>query len=594
MKKPVPFLSLLLLLSCFFSACKQDPVGPTDRKTVSGIVVDEFDSPLSGIKVTMHGEQEFTDDNGFFELSNVEVPEKRGVVTASGDGYFTGVQGFVPSSEKEIFVKIKLDRLEVTASLDAATGGVAELPNGAGVEIPASGIRTANGGTYSGTVNVAINHLDPTSADFASLVSGGDLQAQRTDQSEVSLYSYGILRVELRDGAGNELQLGGGATATIRVPVPASMGASAPATIPLWYLDEETGLWMEEGQATRNGNEYVGTVSHFTDWNCDSPEGTGTVKGRIVDCNGEPVPNLRLNIGQGTTTTDINGNFCRRVPANTPFSITSDGGVIEIAPVNVGPIAEGAQTDVGTIQGSCAAVVSAGLTVCGGNAEFPIYVKVSWSGGSTDVWVTSLPFDLPAPPNTEVTIQAWTITGKAGTQTLTTGPVGTPVAIAIDLCEGELITPTQVQINGGPYNQKQLTIVPVVVFSFSTALSTYDISDNETELLVSSGTGALATLSVSGISGKSVGSTDLASNNVSFSLVFGDRINGDSVLVSLSNVISGQLDLSRYGAVGEKVGGNFSLIANGEIFNYTTNTSTPISNVTLNGALETLRAADEP
>lgn len=314
---------LLVSISLLTPGCKSDPVTPKGERQLRGLVVDLAGRPLSGIDVVAHGVRGTTDEQGLFELSDVEILADRGVVTASGEGYFASVLGFVPSDDEALFVELRMTALEVAAALDAAAGGQAALPNGAGVEIPASAIRRADGTAYSGSVEVALVHLDPSSPDFAATVSGGDLQALRSDDSEASLYSYGILRVELRDPVGNELQLDGGNTSTIRIPVPPSMAGNAPATIPLWYLDEATGLWMEEGEATLTGNVYVGTVTHFTDWNCDVPEGTATVTGRIVDCNDKPVPNIDVQVGQGST--DAAGYFTRRVPANTPFQVTTAG-----------------------------------------------------------------------------------------------------------------------------------------------------------------------------------------------------------------------------------------------------------------------------
>ena len=40
-------------------------------------------------------------------------------------------------------------------------------------------------------------------------------------------------------------------------------------TIPLWSLNEETGLWIQEGVANLNGQFIVAEVSHFSFWNLD-------------------------------------------------------------------------------------------------------------------------------------------------------------------------------------------------------------------------------------------------------------------------------------------------------------------------------------
>jgi hypothetical protein len=71
-----------------------------------------------------------------------------------------------------------------------------------------------------------------------------------------------------------------GKTATLTIDVPESQTATAPATIPLWFFDEEAGVWQEEGEATRQGDKYIGTVKHFTDWNADHPTGWAIVRGK--------------------------------------------------------------------------------------------------------------------------------------------------------------------------------------------------------------------------------------------------------------------------------------------------------------------------
>jgi hypothetical protein len=76
----------------------------------------------------------------------------------------------------------------------------------------------------------------------------------------------------LESAAGEKLQISTGNTAKLNFSIPSSLQAAAPNTIALWYVDEKTGLWKEEGMATKNGNAYEGDVKHFTYWNCDYPD----------------------------------------------------------------------------------------------------------------------------------------------------------------------------------------------------------------------------------------------------------------------------------------------------------------------------------
>jgi len=77
------------------------------------------------------------------------------------------------------------------------------------------------------------------------------------------------LAVELETEGGEKLQIAPGSAARLTTPIPASRLVKAPASISLWYVNEVTGIWQEEGTATRKGNNYVGDVKHFSYWNCD-------------------------------------------------------------------------------------------------------------------------------------------------------------------------------------------------------------------------------------------------------------------------------------------------------------------------------------
>ncbi len=81
--------------------------------------------------------------------------------------------------------------------------------------------------------------------------------------------SFGMMAVVLESTSGEKLQIAKDKSAKLTIPIPSSIQSSAPASISLWYVDEQTGLWKEEGTATKNGTSYVGDVKHFSFWNAD-------------------------------------------------------------------------------------------------------------------------------------------------------------------------------------------------------------------------------------------------------------------------------------------------------------------------------------
>jgi hypothetical protein len=389
----------------------EDPLSqaPAVTTTLRGIVLDEEGNPLPGATITAHGETATTDAEGLFRLQDVEVPGNRCVISCEKEGYFTSVRAEVPRKEKETTVNLYLQSSATTHTIDATAGGTATLANGSKVEIPANGLVTESGDVYEGEVGMSVRYQDPSAASFGAVVAGGDMMARRTDESSTILYSYGILRVQLKGANGEKLQLAAGKPSTLTVAIPESEMATAPQTIPLWYFDEEAGVWQEEGAATRQGDKYVGTVKHFTDWNCDDPKKFATIIGRVVDCSGEAILHGDVYVGQSTndlsnSTVIDNDNtganqtrFEKRVPAGMPLmvmvappliipSLTSATEKFQWTLVPVPPLSPGQVYDVGTIKPHpCPSIASGKIKTKPGDKVKYLSMEVLNDGGNSSL-----------------------------------------------------------------------------------------------------------------------------------------------------------------------------------------------------------------
>jgi hypothetical protein len=149
----------------------------------------------------------------------------------------------------------------------------------------------------------------------------GDLLGITINNEERILQSFGMLSIEMNDAAGEKLQLAPGKTATIHLPIPPNLQAKAPATIPLWYFDENKGLWKEEGSANKTGNNYTGTVSHFSFWNCDLPANYVKLTVTFKNQKGIPLANHLVTIisneyGARSGYTDSEGTVSGLIPVN--------------------------------------------------------------------------------------------------------------------------------------------------------------------------------------------------------------------------------------------------------------------------------------
>lgn len=326
-------LSIVILT---INACKKDEdldpnststssnlFGSTVSITVKGKVYDVNGTAISGALVKSGNVNVTTDVNGVFILNNIAANQKLGCVTVEKAGYFKGVRSFVPKTGGNE-LQIQLLSKSIDGTINSSTGGTVSIPNGS-VTLPTNGV-TLNNSAYSGNVNVAIKHFDPTSANFNDAMPGSLVGV---DNSTVSgLTSYGMLGVELTDNNGQLLHIANGKTATLTFKVPTSLQASAPASIDLWSLDETKGYWKKEGVANLVNNEYVGEVSHFSFWNCDVPSNFVYINGQVINSQtqqpiqGATVTVSSTNYGAASDYTNSQGQYSGYVPNGVGLSIT--------------------------------------------------------------------------------------------------------------------------------------------------------------------------------------------------------------------------------------------------------------------------------
>lgn len=416
------FSVIVLLCGCSAGPQEPDQPKPTVITTIYGQVVDEAGAPLAGVTVSSGMQTGTTNNNGLFVLKNTVVPENRLVVTAKKSGYFNAARAEVPKVNGATGTKLFMMSNTATHSISASSGGTVNVAGGASIKFEASSFKTALGASYSGTVSVAARYLDPSSMSFGDFFSGDNL-AQSTNGIEVALISCGVLRVEVTGQSGEALQLDAAKPATISYPLP-SLNTTAPNSMPLWYYDESLGMWKEEGIATLQAGKYVGTVTHFTDWNLDYMSGdNGTLVFRIV-CNGAPIEGVAVKIGgfdhkTGYTGADGTIRFVR-VPADKEIEIfvraeDNDGLFYINTPVKA-QLVPNQITNIGDIalNSPCPAILQGQLVGCEGeNAEG--LVTVSYGTEVVYSYAKTGQFALQVPSGTQLVVNAMDVAGNNAT-----------------------------------------------------------------------------------------------------------------------------------------------------------------------------------
>lgn len=423
----VRFLSLLPMLFLIIAACKvtDSPTntgGTSDntlvKTTIAGTVNDESGQPLAGATVTISENgivknSVTTNKFGSFMIKDANVPASRCFILCKKNGYFTGSRAEIPNPGRITEMRLTMQSNATNFSLNSISGGKVTIGK-ANVSFPSNAFVTSSGTPYSGTVNIAAKFLDPTSASFYNSFSG-DMTAKRIDGSQTQLLSFGVLRVEIKDPAGNELKIATGKAATLTYPLAASMQNDAPASMPLWYFDETLGMWKEEGTATKTGNYYSGEVTHFTSWNCDHPGQTGLVKGRVV-CNGnEGVDGIYVTVGERKVMTDSAGYFASLVPMNVNFTISinpKDNNGLTASDMPVSYLNPEEIRNLSDIQlTSCPATINGTIIDCN-SSPIAGTIIASFNGSYHCYFTTTGVFKIRVPSNVAMTVEATTYNGE--------------------------------------------------------------------------------------------------------------------------------------------------------------------------------------
>ena len=318
--KKIQILLPIIFLLVFQSGCKKTDSGnnTVDLSSViwktagvAGQVIDEQTKPVEGAIVKFGNKSTTTDVNGYFRFTQATFNTNEAFVIVNKTGYFVGTRTFIPRAGSNNYIKIQLLSSKIIGSVDAATGGTISMSNGVSIKLPANGIINSHNASFSGKVTVSAAFIDPT-ASYVNLQMPGDLMGLTAGDQQKLLKSFGMMAVELTSSANEKLNIKSGYTAILRFPIPSALLSSAPAAIPLWWFDESTGIWKEEGQADKQGNFYSGAINHFTFWNVDEPVDYVKLSMRVVGPQGNPVAGATVKLtssASGASVYDLTDNL---------------------------------------------------------------------------------------------------------------------------------------------------------------------------------------------------------------------------------------------------------------------------------------------
>ncbi len=360
------FLIIALIFGAMvFSSCDKinDIINPDDDnnpppETQTGIVVgtvyDANNNPLANVKVSVAGKTVMTNDQGYFSVDGLNATSKL-LISFSSDGYVPNQKISQVVVGESSYITAKLAQVGGSANISSTAGGSVTVQN-VKFDLPPNGYKDALGNPYSGTVKLTSTYFDPSSSSFKDLFPGDFTGVPASGGVEKPIMSYGFIDASLTTPTGSKLDLVSGSTVNIKFPIAQSLLGDAPQTIPMFYYDTTSGKWIEEGFATKVGDFYEGSVKHFTSWNYDRFYDITYLTGRVVDADGNPIANARVEaVGQDYTGTSYRytssyGTFNLGVRPLSHVILTASKGGTTSSPITINPTGEnGATTDIGDI-----------------------------------------------------------------------------------------------------------------------------------------------------------------------------------------------------------------------------------------------------
>lgn len=339
-----PLLLVFAITLLISNACQDDliekkrgttnpaPIVPDldDKITtsISGFVVDHNGQPVVFAEVSAGDKKALTDAFGHFTINNALLAKIAGQVRVVKAGYFEGYKTFLPQENNETFVRIQMLSQQEVGVIEATSGGSASTVGGGKVTLPENGVvNPATGTIYTGQIHVNAQLINPDQDDNFGSALPGDARGTNEDGHLQALQTFSMIAVELLSDAGKPLQIAEGKKARINLPIPPALTADAPSSITLWSYDTASGLWRQEGTATKTGNSYEGDVSHFSFWSGAVGVPLVNFSAHIVNTMGEPLAHVPVSVAFAGVPknagysrfghTDADGNITGTVFANS-------------------------------------------------------------------------------------------------------------------------------------------------------------------------------------------------------------------------------------------------------------------------------------
>ncbi|WP_428242338.1 putative Ig domain-containing protein [Gynuella sp.] len=304
---------------------------------IAGLVVADSTITVYQTGIPVEADVQIDSDGVFSVLLPAEESFSLNV---SAPGYSTQVVPILsPPADGEVSITVTLIKRGDVMVISDPGVTTQSAAAGAGVTFDKADFVDADGQPVEGDVELTITPVNVSKPASMAAFPGSFSGVAEGEDEPSQIFSLGTVEYHFTQN-GKTINLAPGASAEVLLPMYAShyqdgSDIAVGHTIPIWYLNESTGIWQQEGtgevvasEDSLTGLALRATVSHFSWWNVDLIASTAFVKVTIL---GDTVGTAdiiatasRLSWKNATTTLRVGDTTdALPIPTGTPVQITA-------------------------------------------------------------------------------------------------------------------------------------------------------------------------------------------------------------------------------------------------------------------------------
>jgi|GEM_PF-2959872 len=258
-------------------------------------------------------EQLTTDENGNVSFSVDYAKVKFPLVLSTRLNGYTNQVKIIKDLVKDTINSVELSVLQrdLPTTFDSEQQTTISTSDGAYLDLPANALVDQQGNPVTGSVQAYVTPLNTSNDNALQLFPGEFAGTLAGDDTVRQIATYGTTEFYFEQN-GQPLNLAPDVQATIELPIytfnhPDGSGIRIDDLIDLWHLEEQTGLWKNEGQGTVVHSRRSPTtlalraqVAHFSWWNADASLATRAIRITFI---GDFDGNCRVELSSETDGT---------------------------------------------------------------------------------------------------------------------------------------------------------------------------------------------------------------------------------------------------------------------------------------------------